>query len=60
MRCGRSGSSLGLLSTCFQPRLLRKRWSALATISVPSSSTTLYAGLTVTHLSSTVVIAYLR
>ena len=41
--------------TCFQPRLVRKRWSPLATMAVPSRRLIRCAGLTVDQCAKTAV-----
>ena len=42
-------ATLFVPATCFQPRLVRKRWSPLVTSSVPSSNVTRYAFLRVSQ-----------
>ena len=57
VRCGRCERPDLALVTCLNPRRVSKRCSSLAISSVPSSSWTRNAGLSVIHLSSTVVTA---
>ena len=52
-RCGRSSPSHPSGRTWTQPRRVRKRWSALATIAVPSSRRTRQAAFVVVHAACT-------